>query len=320
MEKYLIAQEKNVKTSFWFCFGLFSLSENAASTSKKTAFAQEPLLSDKRNNHKTTTFYFHTHQTKKNNIMKRLILSVLTAVMIFLSADLSAQTNGFSLHIGGTMPMGSFAQSSNAFLDYGSGQAAAANGFAIGAKAQYSFPIPIVRRLKAMLTVDLLYNGMQNEAKNNLEGYGNMDGYFETSAPSYYNIPIMAGVNLSPLVLGPIKLYGEIGMGVNFRMVSDMQRVFEVKASDGSTRQFAGTVSFDNAATFAFQLGIGLCFLNRVSVGLSYYNLGRTELKGSFTSFEGAEEMIGSIANEYQEFSNGKIGTDMFVVRVGLHL
>lgn len=320
MEKYLIAQEKNVKTSFWFCFGLFSLSENAALSSKKTAFAQEPLLSDKRNNHKTTTFYSHTHQTKKNNIMKRLILSVLTAVMIFLSADLSAQTNGFSLHIGGTMPMGSFAQSSNAFLDYGSGKAAAANGFAIGAKAQYSFPIPIVRRLKAMLTVDLLYNGMQNEAKNNLEGYGNMDGYFETSAPSYYNIPIMAGVNLSPLVLGPIKLYGEIGMGVNFRMVSDMQRVFEVKASDGSTRQFAGTVSFDNAATFAFQLGIGLCFLNRVSVGLSYYNLGRTELKGSFTSFEGAEEMIGSIANEYQEFSNGKIGTDMFVVRVGLHL
>lgn len=320
MEKYLIAQEKNVKTSFWFCFGLFSLSENAASSSKKTAFAQEPLLSDKRNNHKTTTFYSHTHQTKKNNVMKRLILSVLTAVMIFLSADLSAQTNGFSLHIGGTMPMGSFAQSSNAFLDYGSGKAAAANGFAIGAKAQYSFPIPIVRRLKAMLTVDLLYNGMQNEAKNNLEGYGNMDGYFETSAPSYYNIPIMAGVNLSPLVLGPIKLYGEIGMGVNFRMVSDMQRVFEVKASDGSTRQFAGTVSFDNAATFAFQLGIGLCFLNRVSVGLSYYNLGRTELKGSFTSFEGAGEMIGSIANEYQEFSNGKIGTDMFVVRVGLHL
>lgn len=320
MEKYLIAQEKNVKTSFWFCFGLFSLSENAVSSSKKTAFAQEPLLSNKRNNHKTTTFYSHTHQTKKNNIMKRLILSVLTAVMIFLSADLSAQTNGFSLHIGGTIPMGSFAQSSNAFLDYGSGKAASANGFAIGAKAQYSFPIPIVRRLKAMLTVDLLYNGMQNEAKNNLEGYGNMDGYFETSAPSYYNIPIMAGVNLSPLVLGPIKLYGEIGMGVNFRMVSDMQRVFEVKASDGSTRQFAGTVSFDNAATFAFQLGIGLCFLNRVSVGLSYYNLGRTELKGSFTSFEGAEEMIGSIANEYQEFSNGKIGTDMFVVRVGLHL
>lgn len=252
--------------------------------------------------------------------MKRLTSIVLTAAMVFSSACLSAQTNGFSLHIGGTMPVGSFAQSSNAFLNYGSGQAAAAKGFAIGAKAQYSIPAPIVRRLKVMLTADLLYNGMQSEAKNNLEGYGNLYGYFETSAPSYFNIPIMAGVNLSPVVLGPIKLYGEIGMGVNFRMVSDMQRVFEIKTPEGCTRQFAGTVSFDNAATFAFQLGVGVCVLNRVSVGLSYYNLGRTELKGSFTSFEGAEEMIGSIANEYQEFSNGKIGTDMFVIRVGLHL
>ena len=72
MEKYLIAQEKNVKTLFWFCFGLFSLSENAASTSKKTVFAQEALLSDKRNNHKTTTFYSHTHQTKKEQYYEKI--------------------------------------------------------------------------------------------------------------------------------------------------------------------------------------------------------------------------------------------------------
>lgn len=102
--------------------------------------------------------------------MKRLTSIVLTAAMVFSSACLSAQTNGFSLHIGGTMPVGSFAQSSNAFLNYGSGQAAAAKGFAIGAKAQYSIPAPIVRRLKVMLTADLLYNGMQSEAKKQLGG------------------------------------------------------------------------------------------------------------------------------------------------------
>ena len=72
MEKYLIAKGKNVKTSFWFCFDLFSLSENAASTSKKTVFAQEPLLSNKRNNHKTTTFYSHTHQTKKEQCYEKI--------------------------------------------------------------------------------------------------------------------------------------------------------------------------------------------------------------------------------------------------------
>ena len=72
MEKYLIAQEKNVKTSFWFCFGLFSLSEKCSFDKQKTVFAQEPLLSDKRNNHKTTTFYSHTHQTKKEQYYEKI--------------------------------------------------------------------------------------------------------------------------------------------------------------------------------------------------------------------------------------------------------
>ena len=39
---------------------------------KKTVFAQEPLLSDKRNNHKTTTFYSHTHQTKKEQYYEKI--------------------------------------------------------------------------------------------------------------------------------------------------------------------------------------------------------------------------------------------------------
>lgn len=61
-----------LKLRFGSVFGLFSLSENTASTSKKTAFAQEPLLSDKRNNHKTTTFYSHTHQTKKEQYYEKI--------------------------------------------------------------------------------------------------------------------------------------------------------------------------------------------------------------------------------------------------------
>ena len=58
------------------CFGsvlaCFRFPKNAASTSKKTVFAQEPLLSDKRNNHKTITFYSHTHQTKKEQYYEKI--------------------------------------------------------------------------------------------------------------------------------------------------------------------------------------------------------------------------------------------------------
>lgn len=72
MEKYLIAQEKNVKTSFWFCFWLVFAFRKYSFDKQKTAFAQEPLLSDKRNNHKTTTFYSHTHQTKKEQYYEKI--------------------------------------------------------------------------------------------------------------------------------------------------------------------------------------------------------------------------------------------------------
>ena len=61
-----------LKLRFGSVFGLFSLSENTASTSKKTVFAQEPLPSNKRNNHKTTTFYSHTHQTKKEQCYEKI--------------------------------------------------------------------------------------------------------------------------------------------------------------------------------------------------------------------------------------------------------
>ena len=61
-----------LKLCFGSVFGLFSLSKNAASTSKKTVFAQEPLPSNKRNNHKTTTFYSHTHQTKKEQYYEKI--------------------------------------------------------------------------------------------------------------------------------------------------------------------------------------------------------------------------------------------------------
>ena len=61
-----------LKLRFGSVLACFRFPKNAASISKKTAFTQEPLLSDKRNNHKTTTFYSHTHQTKKEQYYEKI--------------------------------------------------------------------------------------------------------------------------------------------------------------------------------------------------------------------------------------------------------
>lgn len=61
-----------LKLRFGSVLACFRFPKNAASTSQKTVFAQETLLSDKRNNHKTTTFYSHTHQTKKEQYYEKI--------------------------------------------------------------------------------------------------------------------------------------------------------------------------------------------------------------------------------------------------------
>ena len=56
-----------LKLRFGSVLTCFRFPKNAASTSKKL-----PLPSNKRNNHKTTTFYFHTHQTKKEQYYEKI--------------------------------------------------------------------------------------------------------------------------------------------------------------------------------------------------------------------------------------------------------
>ena len=56
-----------LKLRFGSVLACFRFSKNAASTSKKL-----PLSSNKRNNHKATTFYSHTHQTKKEQYYEKI--------------------------------------------------------------------------------------------------------------------------------------------------------------------------------------------------------------------------------------------------------
>lgn len=251
--------------------------------------------------------------------MKRSVVLSIFLIGILFFTQAYSQTNGWSFHFGKTMPVGSFARSSNAFLQNNIGEGAAKNGFGIGVKGQCSLRLPVLRRLKLIASIDIMYNGLNDGAKTMIETHNNPSDYFTASAPSYYNVPIMAGVNLYRSLFGAIKVYGEVGMGVNFRMVSDMDRVFMVESGEGGKEYFSGKINFDNTSTFAFQLGVGLCFFNRLSFALNYYNLGTAELKGSLESIESMNLLLESIGEEYREFTNGKVGASMFVMRLGWH-
>lgn len=61
-----------LKLRFGSVLACFRFPKMQLCQAKKTAFAQETLLSNKRNNHKTTTFYSHTHQTKKEQCYEKI--------------------------------------------------------------------------------------------------------------------------------------------------------------------------------------------------------------------------------------------------------
>lgn len=252
--------------------------------------------------------------------MKRFISFVALFAVLVMGSSVFAQTNGLSLHLGGSLPVGSFGKTGEAFMEKHSGNGGAAKGLNLGLKLQYGIPVPILPSIRLMLTADVMYNGLQSDVKDLLEKPSKVaSDVFDVSVPKYFNIPVMAGVNISHSLLGVVKVFGEVGLGVNFRMVTDMERTFSVPTLTGDTKDIQTSVNFDNARTFAFQVGLGVCLFNRISVGAHYYNLGKTELSGSLSSPEEAGALINSIVDETGKFSNGEIGTSMFMLRLGFH-
>ncbi len=251
--------------------------------------------------------------------MKKLVLLILCYTLSTAVFVTRAQTNGWSVHFEKTQPLGSFAKSGSLLVDNYIGEGGAAKGIGMGVKYQHSLSIPATKKFKLMFTADILYNDLTKDIKELIERNDNPLNYFQTEPPSYFNIPITAGVNVNLGLLGFIKLYGEVGLGVNFRMVSDMEKVFVLNRGQLDETAFSGKIKFDDSRAFAFRLGVGLCFFNSLSVGVNYYNLGKSELTGSLRSIDGANILIESLEREYKEFSNGKIGTSMFLLTVGWH-
>lgn len=252
--------------------------------------------------------------------MKRFVSFIALLAVLAMGSTVFAQTNGLSLHLGGSMPVGSFGKAGDAFMERYSGDGGAAKGLNLGLKLQYGIPVPILPSIRIMVTADAMYNDLQSDVKDLLEKPSEVaNDLFDITSPKYFNVPLMAGVNISHSLLGAVKVFGEAGFGVNFRMVTNLERTISVPDLEGGTKDVTTSVSFDNTRTFAFQVGLGVCLLNRLSLSVHYYNLGKAELSGSLSSTEEAAALLGSWVDEAGKFSNGEIGTSMFMLRLGFH-
>lgn len=258
---------------------------------------------------------------------KKIFLSLLCFVSVFMTGMNSANSQvKFSMHIGGTLPLGTYADcldtpNSTQNGDYiiawnvKTDKAGAAVGFDLGAK--FRFPIPTVKGLGAIATADLFFNLSKKEARDCFNDYmllvcsNNSISNYDLNVPKYVNIPVMCGLNYEYAISNNAKIWGEGAAGLDIGIITDLK----MNCSEQDFN-YKYSIAYESQYTFAFQFGAGVLLSDRLSLGLHYYNLGSQKVKGNakyiVTWYGGGESDKGI-------FVFDRINPSMLCLRLGYH-
>lgn len=235
--------------------------------------------------------------------MKNVKKTMALCAAILMSTVAVAQ-DGLSVRVGGSFPVGTFAQGNAADMalwtqmsDYG----AAATGFNVGIKYQ----LELLSGLSAFASTDLFYSGLNEEVNETFKSDN-------VTLPSYMNIPVMVGANYALLDILGTTLWVEAGAGVNFRNIT----ASEVSAAVGSLISGNTTSEYNFTTSFAWQAGIGVSLLDKISVGVHYYGLGAAEISGETTTSADLGGLLNGTTKPI-EFTAGNLNPSMVVVRLG---
>mgnify|MGYP002673313960 CR=1 FL=1 len=272
-------------------------------------------------------------QENKIYTMKKIVIAISILMMSISCGEIFAQKDGFSLHLSGVFPNGKFGEFDEvnndgekrigALFNEQSKTGAAGTGFGLGFK--YQFSIPQIENLRFLIGAEVMWNPLNSDAKDYIDeiietqkAKNQTADYMDinTTFPNYLNIPLMAGLNYSFGLTDKVKLYGEFGIGLNIRIATKFMLENEERGSiyDGYYYyDYAGrsevTFKYDNATSFAYQLGVGVLF-DKVSIGLHWYNLGSVKVKGEVTSWDWSES---------ESFTFKELSTSMLTLKVGFH-
>lgn len=197
--------------------------------------------------------------------MKKYFL-MLAVAMTMAGAPLYAQMLGFSHSVSviGVIPTGQFSKSvriENAALPiFERSQIGSDAAFGIGFSYRIgkSFDV-LVGDLQPFAEVGFMWNRIGSDNRDRFDDQ-------RSKAPRYRNMPLMIGVQYRHDLLPLIKPYIELGFGVDWFLP-----VREGWSSDDTKPYYV----FKSSSATAWQLGIGTYIGGMVSVGLSYYGLGK---------------------------------------------
>ena len=220
--------------------------------------------------------------------MKKLVKVFALAALMIMGGQAMAQTRG-AMFLSGAFPLKDYADFDGfddfalTSFDLDADDGGAGIGFNVGLKWYFNVG---VKGLGVMLSVDGIYNGPNGDLKTayrNAESQaGNqwVGGSFTyNSTPKYINVPAMLGLNYIYHFNPNLGIYVEAGAGGNLRFITAMETVG--KGNIGNIEsQVTTTQKYDNAFSFAYQVGAGFEVAKNLVVGVSFYDLGKAQVKG----------------------------------------
>ncbi len=245
--------------------------------------------------------------------MKKIVrVLCLTALMIGFGAAAQAQFRQ-SVFLNGNIPTGDFASdasngptliaayNSGVPLTYEQVGKDATVGFGLGYRASYRFDIGY-GLVAPFANIDFMWNTISGKWSDKY-----LDAKF--SSPTYFNIPLLAGVSYiyDDLPWDDISAYGEFGVGTDLLWI---------------TSEGADDFKFAYKPTFAFawMLGAGAYFGEHVSVGLYYYGLGKHTIdytQGTLDDNMAANAQV--TANEAAGMGRQQRSVGSVMLRIGFH-
>jgi hypothetical protein len=209
--------------------------------------------------------------------MKKIRLFALTGLcLIFAGTNVYSQ-GYFTANLGLCMPVGDFAEED--------GSDAGGAGIGLGLGLQYTYKL-MDNGLGLFGGVDILYNGLKGDVKDDLEQIWEDEGLtdFDIKYPKYFNFPISVGLNFTYPANDQIALLANAGIALNILNMTNM--TIEAEGEEMKTK-------FDMDSNIGFKVGAGALINDKYAVTINYLGLGEHEVDAT-VEFDGDEQDAGS--------------------------
>jgi len=205
-------------------------------------------------------------------------------------------------------------------------------GFNVGFDVTVALP---VEGLGVFGGIDFFFNTNNSALNDALDEYAKnevkvLDYVSEVkyTKPHFINIPILFGLNYLHNFNNIVGIWGEAGVGPNFRLISryekttDYNRAMDVMLPDGeivTCIEKRTGATYKSAVTLGFKLGAGVMLWDRMSIGLDYYYLGSAKIEATAIYELGGTDYADKVYTSKTVKGDNAISAGEFAVRVGYH-